>query len=158
MNTFKIKKYTIFLTWISALFLIAGIAGCEETGENEEEEATEGQIYFRWEQNLASPSPTRLWCDIVSGNFKDDNPAVPDFASQGQFYGPCEPGTYSAQYNFDKNDVLRNLLTFTYKLEKPAAGYVRYYTKNLREYNTDLNRCVAMDKVATSLTYYDQEQ
>lgn len=143
----------------STLFcLCVSFSSCIKPAANEEPE--EGQIYFRWIQNLSHPTCAgcNAWCDIQSGNFKDNNNAVPDFAGEDTFYGPCEPGTYNAEYNFDKNNSGTNLLTFTYKLEKPAPGYIRYYTKNLREYRANVNRCLSVSLELSSLTYEDVKQ
>ena len=117
-------------------------------------------IYFRWVQNLSfTPcGGCGYLCDMRSGNFKDNNNAVPDYAVEGTYYGPCNPGTYQAQFDFNVNAPGNNPQPVTYTLVKPAEGYTRYYTRNLREYIPGLNQCVSLAPTAAALTYTDVKQ
>lgn len=143
----------------SCLFcLCVSFFSCIKPGANNEPE--EGLIYFRWIQNLSHPTCAGCdyWCNLRSGNFNDSNDAVPDYASEDTYYGPCQPATYTAQFNFDQNNSGTGLISFTYKLERPEPGYIRYYTKNLREYRPNLNRCISVATEPGSLTYTDVKQ
>ena len=131
------------------------ISGCEGE-EDEEETIEESGIYFRLVQKLTYPDWSNgLWCDMVSGNFKDNNPGVPDNAQYDYYYGPLEPGTYNASQQFDASRPESNTSSFTYTLESPPAGYKRLYTKTTREFYPDLNRCVDVSTTAGTLTYVD---
>ena len=132
-------------------------ASCEKETEDIPEKAV---IYFRWKQDLNYPScgGCGAWCDIKSGNFRDNNNAVPDNAEENRFYGPCEPGSYNLEFDFDANNPTTPTTKGTYKLEKPADGFNRFYTKNLRLYNFSLNRCISVALEQTSITYFDEKR
>ena len=139
---------------IPALVLIVGglaVAACELPTEPE---PTAGAIYFRLEQDLGNGEA--LWCDLPSGNYVDNNPDVPDYASMDVNHGPSDPGTYQAEFSFDVTGTFDDRISFSYTLEEPPAGYVRYYTKQLRDYNSQLNRCVDVSRQSNTLTYRDE--
>lgn len=114
------------------------------------------RIYFRWKQDLSFPSGSgAAWCDNVSGKWMDENPAVPDYANEGTYYGPCAAGTYHATFAFDQTtDPSDSPVTYT--LVEPANGYARYYTLLVRQYDYSLNRCLCLCSGFEVLTYYDQ--
>ena len=141
-------------TLIPAITLVMAciaVAACELPTDPE---PTSGAIYFRLEQDLGNGQA--LWCDMPSGEYSDTNPDVPNNAAMDVNYGPSEPGTYQAEFTFDVTGELNERIAFSYTLQEPPAGYVRYYTKQLRDYNSQLNRCVDVSRQSNTLTYRDE--
>lgn len=120
----------------------------------------EGEIYYRIQTDLYYPPANGASsCDITPGDYTDDNDAVPDNANFGQYYGPCEPGAYDAQFDWDiYNPSGAPDPEFSYSLELPPAGYKRYYTRLLIKYYESTNRCHLLTSSPEYFTYVDEKQ
>ncbi|HEX4933217.1 MAG TPA: hypothetical protein VFV33_08565, partial [Gemmatimonadaceae bacterium] len=130
------------------------LAACQLT---QPDSKAEGQIYYRVQQDLSYPANSQAaWCELVSVNYLDDNPAVPfvPSAHMESFAGPSEPGTYNAEYSFSSTGPV---IYFSYTLELPPTGYKRYYTRMLRKYNQSLNRCLDVSKEVAKMTWVDEK-
>lgn len=147
-----ISKYFIFL--IVSVLLTSSCVDENEVDNSAESQFNGGQIYFRWTQSTINTIDGGD-CGFKSGNYKDNNNAIPDFAMQDIYYGPSQDGTYSAQFDIDALTPGQSIYTFSYTLEKPQKGYVRYYTKILLEYNPLLNRCITNVRSSSTLTFND---
>lgn len=145
-------KYFIFL--IVAVLQLSSCTNDDKANNSDETSLKEGQIYYRWTQNIENIIDGGD-CGYKSGNYKDNNDAVPDFALENTYYGPCQQGTYAAQFDIDVFSPGQSIYTFSYTLEKPQRGYVRYYTKILLEYYPSANRCLTNSRSSSSLTFND---
>lgn len=118
-----------------------------------------GLIYFRIQQDLTvPPGGSDQWCDLPSGNYRDDNPDMPALipnAHMDDYAGPMEPGQYSGQFSFWSGDPSPDTMLFHYTLERPARGYRRFYTQVIRDH-TELGRCVVTAVSPEYLTWYDE--
>lgn len=115
---------------------------------------TAGGIYFKLHADYTCSGGCG-WCDIISGNYTDDNNAVPDNATFEREYGPSHPGTYNARFDFDKNNPGDMTIAFNYTLAAPAPGNTRRYTMLLRVYHSQLGRCISMATDPRSLAFRD---
>lgn len=150
-----------FIFWFTCISLIS-VSSCflkeetqslldDELEEDLEEEFNEedqtGTIYYKWTQD---PCDNCDSCPTAS-NVRDNNDAVPDYATENKFYGPCAPGSYSGEYSFGGH-----LIKYNYTLESPPPGYNRYYTHLIMQYNYPLNRCLDMTKDPSAFQYVDK--
>lgn len=138
---------------IFVLFIILGLGCKKEEGLTQNQE---GEIYLRIVQDLSHPPNNNAgWCNIISGCYKDNNPDIPDNAMFDQFYGPLKPGTYNASFCFDNTNP-GSSNTFTYTLESPEPGKRRMYTRMVRDYNSNLNRCLDVSRDLSYMSYRDE--
>ena len=148
------KKLTTILL-VSLITILVSSCEKEEKKTTTPPPIVEGEIYYRFQYDLAYPSQNGATsCDITPGNYTDNNPAVPDYAYYNTYYGLCQPGTYSARFVWDTNASSFNYLNFTYSLVRPASGYKRYYTQVVIDYLVGTNRC-HMVAGPNYLTYTD---
>jgi hypothetical protein len=116
---------------------------------------TAGAIYVLLHADYTFSDGGGQWCDLISGNYADDNDAVPDDATFEREYGPSAAGSYKASFSFDRTRPDEMRIPFDYTLEAPPAGYARHYTLLLRDYDEKLHRCLNMVMDRGWLTYVD---
>jgi hypothetical protein len=152
-----IKSLIIPSNYMLVFFLFISFSSCEDL-EDPPTKKTEGEIYFKIVYDLSYPPQNGASsCDVTPGNYKDGNTAVPDYANFNTFYGPCLPGTYSAEFIFNMNASIIYYGRFNYTISRPEPGYKRYYTQILIEYQEDVNRCLIMALNPDYLTYFDEK-
>jgi hypothetical protein len=131
----------------------ASLAACQSACGG----SSSGQIYYRTQYDLSYPTANGATsCDITPGNYTDNNNAVPGNANFNTYYGPCQPGTYNAQFLWDIS--ASTYINFTYTLASPAPGYNRYYTQFLIDYFEGTNRCHNVTLTPSYMTYIDELQ
>ncbi|MFD2919685.1 hypothetical protein ACFS6H_08210 [Terrimonas rubra] len=108
-----------------------------------EDPVAEYEIYYRWTENLSFPSGSNAsGCTTIGSNYNNSHPGLSSGISKNQFYGPLTPGSFVID--------LRSTGGGTYNgtLEAPAKGYRRYYTHLIKEYTTNVNRCLVVYKIS----------
>lgn len=101
-----------------------------------EDPVNEYEIYYRWTEDLNSPSPGTSGCSTVASYFNNSHPDLPSVTSKNQYYGPLSPGNFVIDLRSNGGGTYNGTLT------APATGYRRYYTHLIKEYNSTLNRCL----------------
>ena len=147
-----IKKYFKIIFILIVVLQISSCVNDDEESNSTETSSTEGQIYFRWTQDLnPNVCPT-----LRAQGFKDNNSMVPDNAEFSTYFGPCKEGFYQAQYDFVDLDSPNTPLhrTFSYALVKPLSGYKRYYSKRVAGYHQPYNRCLDFS-LENNLEFFD---